>query len=78
LTEPALPTLDRQNDVFVLDLGDSENRFHPDWIAAVQTALDEVEKAGDSCALVTAATGRFFSNGLDLEWLGANPDRRQQ
>ena len=73
-----MPTLDRQNDVFVLDLGDGENRFHPDWIAAVDAALDEVEKAGDSCALVTAATGKFFSNGLDLEWLGANPDSYHQ
>ncbi len=40
-----MPTLDRQDQVFVLDLGDGENRFHPDWIAAVNAALDEVEKA---------------------------------
>jgi enoyl-CoA hydratase/carnithine racemase len=70
-----MPTLDRQNDVFILDLGDGENRFHPDWIASVHTALDEVEKASDSCALVTAATGKFFSNGLDLDWLGAHGDQ---
>ncbi|GAA3145392.1 enoyl-CoA hydratase/isomerase family protein [Planomonospora alba] len=70
-----MPTLDRQDDVFVLDLGDTENRFHPDWIASVNAALDEVEKAEGARALVTAATGKFFSNGLDLEWLGANPDR---
>ncbi|WP_229074364.1 enoyl-CoA hydratase-related protein [Actinoplanes sp. DH11] len=69
-----MPVLDRQDDVFILDLGDGENRFHPDWIASMNAALDEVEKAGDSCALVTAATGKFFSNGLDLEWLGANGD----
>jgi len=25
-----VPTLDRQDDVFVLDLGDDENRVHPD------------------------------------------------
>jgi hypothetical protein len=24
-----MPTLDRQDNVFVLDLGDGENRFHP-------------------------------------------------
>jgi enoyl-CoA hydratase/carnithine racemase len=72
-----MPILDRQDDVFILDLGDGENRFHPDWIASVNAALDEVEKAGDSCALVTAATGKFFSNGLDLDWIGANPDHYQ-
>jgi enoyl-CoA hydratase/carnithine racemase len=69
-----MPTLTRQERVFVLDLGDGENRFHPDWVAAVGTALDEVEKADGPRALVTAATGKFFSNGLDLEWLSANGD----
>jgi len=70
-----VPVLDRQNDVFVLDLGDTENRFHPDWIASVNAALDEVEKAEGPRALVTAATGKFFSNGLDLDWLSAHTDR---
>ncbi|MEV6349334.1 enoyl-CoA hydratase-related protein [Actinoplanes sp. NPDC051851] len=70
-----MPTLERQDDVFILDLGDGENRFHPDFLAEVNAHLDEVEKAGGPRALVTAATGKFFSNGLDLEWLGANGDR---
>lgn len=73
-----MPTLERHDDVFVLDLGDGENRFHPDWIAAVNGALDEVEKADGPRALVTAARGKFFSNGLDLEWLGANADRHRE
>ncbi|WP_369258384.1 enoyl-CoA hydratase-related protein [Geodermatophilus amargosae] len=72
-----MPTLERHDDVFVLDLGDTENRFHPDWLAAVDAALDEVEGADGPRALVTAATGKFFSNGLDLDWLGAHPDRHQ-
>ncbi|MFG3183827.1 MULTISPECIES: enoyl-CoA hydratase-related protein [Streptomyces] len=69
-----MPSLDRQENVFVLDLGDGENRFHPDWIAAFGAALDEVEKADGPRALVTAATGKFWSNGLDLEWLTAHAD----
>jgi enoyl-CoA hydratase/carnithine racemase len=72
-----MPTLDRSDDVFLLDLGDTENRFHPDWIASFHAALDEVEKVEGPRALVTAATGKFFSNGLDLEWLLAHPDRRE-
>ena len=72
-----MPSLDRQENVFVLDLGDGENRFHPDWIAAVGAALDEVEKAEGPRALVTAATGKFYSNGLDLDWLFAHPDQHQ-
>ncbi|MER8037472.1 enoyl-CoA hydratase-related protein [Streptomyces hydrogenans] len=73
-----MPTLDRHDHVFVLDLGDGENRFHPDWIAAVDAALDEVEKAEGPRALVTAATGKFYSNGLDLEWLLAHADRHRE
>jgi enoyl-CoA hydratase/carnithine racemase len=73
-----VPTLDRRDDVFVLELGDTENRFHPDWIASVGAALDEVEKADRPCALVTAATGKFYSNGLDLEWLAGHADQYEE
>ncbi|PJE96365.1 enoyl-CoA hydratase [Streptomyces carminius] len=70
-----MPTLERRDDVFLLDLGDTENRFHPDWLASVGALLDEVENAEGPRALVTAATGKFFSNGLDLDWLLAHTDR---
>jgi enoyl-CoA hydratase/carnithine racemase len=72
-----MPTLDRQDAVFVLDLGDGENRFHPDWITTVNTLLDEVEKADEPRALVTTASGKIWSNGLDLEWLMAHPEQFQ-
>jgi Delta3-Delta2-enoyl-CoA isomerase len=73
-----MPTLDCQDNVFVLDLGDTENRFHPDWIGSVNAALDEVEQAAEPRALVTAATGKFFSNGLDLNWLMAHGDQHHE
>lgn len=69
-----MPTLDRVDDVFVLNLGDSENRFHPDWLAQVHQHLDTVAEAEGPRALVTTATGKFFSNGLDLDWLSQNGD----
>jgi enoyl-CoA hydratase/carnithine racemase len=69
-----MPALDREDNVFVLDLGDGENRFHPDWLGSVNDALDEVDKADGPRALVTAATGKFYSNGLDLDWLSAHAD----
>lgn len=72
-----MPTLDRQDDVFVLDFGGDENRFHPDWIASVNAALNAVENADGPRALVTTATGKFYSSGLDLEWLSGNADRLQ-
>ena len=72
-----MPVLDRHDDVFVLDLGDTENRFSPDWLASVEAALDEVAGADGPRALVTAATGKFFSNGLDLDWLFAHGDQHE-
>jgi Delta3-Delta2-enoyl-CoA isomerase len=68
-----MPALDRHDDVFIRDFGDTENRFHPDWIASVNAALTEVEKGTGPRALVTTATGKFYSNGLDLEWAAAHP-----
>jgi enoyl-CoA hydratase/carnithine racemase len=70
-----VPTMKRDADVFVLDLGDTENRFDPDWLAEVARHLDTVASAGAPCALVTTATGKFFSNGLDLEWMGQHSDQ---
>ena len=72
-----MPTLERTDDVFVLDIGDTENRFHPDWIASVDAALDEVEQDEGPRALVTVARGKFFSNGLDLDWLSAHADEHE-
>ncbi|MDO9408988.1 enoyl-CoA hydratase/isomerase family protein [Patulibacter sp.] len=67
-----MPTLTRIDDVFVLDLGDGENRFSPTWVQGVEDALGEVLRTEAPRALVTTATGKFWSNGLDLEWMGAN------
>lgn len=68
-----MPTLRRTDDVFVLDLGEGENRFTPGWMTAISDALDEVDAAQGPRALLTVARGKFWSNGLDLEWLVAHP-----
>jgi len=70
-----VPTLDRDAAVFVLNLGATENRFHPDWLAEVQQHPDTVEAGDEPRALVTTASGKFFSNGLDLEWLSQHTDQ---
>jgi enoyl-CoA hydratase/carnithine racemase len=71
----AMPTLDNDGDVWILHLGDDENRFNPDWMTAVAELLDEVVAKPEPRALVTAAGGKIWSNGLDLDWLGQNSDR---
>ena len=63
--------LERQGDVFVLCMNDGENRFNQKSIAAWNAALDEVENASAPRALVTTGTGKFYSNGLDLDWMTA-------
>ncbi|MEV5825456.1 enoyl-CoA hydratase-related protein [Spirillospora sp. NPDC052242] len=70
--------LQRDGDVFVLRLDAGENRFGPDFLDAVEGALDTVAKEDGPRALVTVGTGKFFSNGLDLEWLGAHSDRFEE
>lgn len=66
--------LDRQGDVWVLRMDDGENRFNRRSIDALHAALDTVEATDGPCALVTTGSGKFFSNGLDLDWLGAGVD----
>ncbi|MFC4051470.1 enoyl-CoA hydratase-related protein [Actinomadura syzygii] len=66
--------LQRDGDVYVLRFDAGENRFGPDFLAAVEDALDTVAKNDGPGALVTAGTGKFYSNGLDLDWLGAHRD----
>lgn len=74
----AVPTLRQEGDVFLLDLGDGENRFNPDRNGILEELLSEVERAPAPRALVTVASGKIWSNGLDLEWFQANPERVQE
>ncbi|MCU1588976.1 MAG: enoyl-CoA hydratase [Frankiales bacterium] len=67
--------LDRDGEVWVLDLGDTENRFNGDSTAELGALLDEVEHAEGPRALVTKATGKYWSNGLDLDWMMADAER---
>lgn len=68
-----------EDKIAILDLGDDENRFSPGFFDEIDGALDDVLVGGggvDSAqGLVTTAGGKFYSNGLDLDWLGANGER---
>lgn len=67
-----MPSLDRDGNVFVLLLDEDENRFNPDWVAAINGLLDQVEAVEAPRALVIAGSGKIWSNGLDLDWFAAN------
>jgi enoyl-CoA hydratase/carnithine racemase len=67
---PALTSVD---GIHVLRLGDDENRFSPDWLTVVEGALEEI--AANPAPLVTVGDGKQYSSGLDLDWVGQNPDQ---
>jgi enoyl-CoA hydratase/carnithine racemase len=46
-----------------------ENRFDAELIGEWNEGLDEVEAAAAPKALVTIGTGKFYSNGLDLDYM---------
>ncbi len=69
-----MPSLIREDDVFVLDLGESENRFNAGFFDSLEKCLDEVEAAPAPRALVSAASGKHWSTGLDLDWLATQGD----
>jgi enoyl-CoA hydratase/carnithine racemase len=71
-----MPKLEQDDEVFILRLDpDDENRFHPDWLTAVEGLLGQVEAADGPRALVTAGSGKFWTNGLDVDWMLGNGDQ---
>jgi enoyl-CoA hydratase/carnithine racemase len=50
-----------------------ENRFNRRFLDALHAALDEVEGSSGKAALVTVGgEPKFYSNGLDLEWMSGD------
>ncbi len=61
--------LDQQGEVWVLRVDEGENRFSAEVIRRWNELLDEAEAAPAPKALVTTGSGKFYSNGLDLDYL---------
>jgi enoyl-CoA hydratase/carnithine racemase len=70
-----MSSLERRDDVFILDLGDDGNRFTPEYLAELLRLIDEVAEAASPRALVTSARGSAWAVGLDLEWIAAHQER---
>jgi enoyl-CoA hydratase/carnithine racemase len=62
-------SLNREGPIFILAMQAGENRFNRGFVNALNGALDEIEGSRGPAALVTTGTDKFFSNGLDLDWL---------
>lgn len=63
--------IERDGDVWILRMRAGENRFNSESVAALHEALDQAGPAEGPSALVTTGEGKFYSNGLDLDWLAA-------
>jgi enoyl-CoA hydratase/carnithine racemase len=62
--------LSRDGDVFTLTMAAGENRWNTTFVRAFADVLDEVEASTGAAALVTtSASEKFYSNGLDLDWV---------
>lgn len=65
--------LRREGSVFVLTMQAGENRFNRQFLDAMNEALDSIEASSGPAALVTVGgQEKFYSNGLDLDWLGSD------
>lgn len=77
LIEEEMVTLDRDGEVFVLTMVDGENRWNTTFTRAMDAALDAIDATDGPAALVTtSADPKFFSNGLDLDWVTSSGTHR--
>ena len=65
-------TLSTTSPVWILNLGEDENRFSQRFLSDIDQALTVISESSEPAALMITATGKFFSNGLDLDWLQDN------
>src|SRR5689334_23272779 len=66
-----------QGDVAVVHWRSGENRFNRTSVTGLGTALDRIEAArplDQPLAVVVTGDGKFFSNGLDLDWMATAGD----
>ena len=65
---------DNTSGVFTICMDRAENRFNPALVQDMATALTMVEEADHPKALIITGKGKFFSNGLDINWMGQHSE----
>ncbi|XP_070539840.1 uncharacterized protein [Ptychodera flava] len=59
-----------QDNLAILWMNDGENRYNNESLTLLHKALDTIVENSDVEALITVGVGKFYSNGMDLNWLG--------
>ena len=67
--------LQKKDSIYLLTMDAGENRWNTAFTREFAKALDQIEKDDGPGALVTTASdSKFFSNGLDLDWIQSPKD----
>ncbi len=67
--------LQKKESIYYLIMNDGENRWNTTFVREFSQALDEIEKDNGPGALITSSSDqKFFSNGLDLNWINSPKD----
>ena len=62
--------LEKRESIYFLTMDSDENRWNTTFVREIADVLDEVENDEGPGALITSsANPKFFSNGLDLDWI---------
>jgi len=75
---PELTWTGPDDAVALITMDAGENRFDLDVVERWHALLDEVAATEGPLALVTTGTGKFYSNGLDLDWMSAHPGQSRE
>ena len=67
--------LQKKDSIYLLTMDAGENKWNTAFTREFAKALDQIEKDDGPGALVTTASdSKFFSNGLDLDWIQSPKD----
>ncbi|HXQ61868.1 MAG TPA: enoyl-CoA hydratase/isomerase family protein [Acidimicrobiales bacterium] len=66
--------IERAGAVWIIRMGNGENRFNRESVDNLHGHLDEIESQPGPLAVVTTGEGKFYSNGLDLDWMAQAGD----
>ncbi|KAL2649420.1 hypothetical protein R1flu_017548 [Riccia fluitans] len=71
-------SLQKLGRVYILTLlGGGEHRFNDKFMGSIMAALKTVQEDPDVGALVTTNEGKFYSNGLDIEWIESEKTKEE-
>lgn len=70
-----LIAIEKVDAVWIIRMRSGENRFNGDSVEALHRHLDEIERQPGPLAVVTTGEGKFYSNGLDLDWMARAGER---